>query len=276
LAELLIVIGIIALLSAILFPAFAKARAKAQEIKCASNLRAWGQAFMAYAASNYGTLPHYGDFTFNPNPYGQNDLDDPNPLYAKNRLGYTDVLPPLMGDQAWVSYPLNQRPTGGFWQCPAAEIKDNDTNAATPSNIYDYKPGIYGYHSYAMNCYLEADNPGLVRRVPPPFLPQQPSFLMISRAKWASETFLMYEVTLIPGQTYGLNSVNPDCYCGFRPGDSGGEIAFYHPHQPGKPGVNTLMLDGHVEWTDTLRDPNNNTGSWLPDPTDHRWWPFPM
>lgn len=49
LVELLTVIGIIALLAALLFPVFATARGKAREITCVSNLRQIGLAIKMYA-----------------------------------------------------------------------------------------------------------------------------------------------------------------------------------------------------------------------------------
>ena len=48
LIELLVVIAIIAILAAILFPVFAKAREKARQTTCASNMKQLGLAFLQY------------------------------------------------------------------------------------------------------------------------------------------------------------------------------------------------------------------------------------
>lgn len=57
LVELLVVIGIIALLIAILLPALNKARAQAKMIACQSNMRQIGQALFTYAADHKGVMP---------------------------------------------------------------------------------------------------------------------------------------------------------------------------------------------------------------------------
>src|SRR5437867_3318648 len=57
LVELLVVIGIIALLVGILLPTINKARESGNTIKCAANLRSIGQGLTIYVGQNRGTLP---------------------------------------------------------------------------------------------------------------------------------------------------------------------------------------------------------------------------
>ena len=66
LVELLVVIGVIALLISMLLPALRKAREQAAMVKCMSNQRQLMQAFLMFAQDHKGRLP--GNFTDYNNP----------------------------------------------------------------------------------------------------------------------------------------------------------------------------------------------------------------
>src|SRR3954464_6848488 len=66
LVELLVVIGIIAVLIAILMPALARARMSANLVKCQSNFRQVYSALTSYVNENKGVLPRSCDVAAGP------------------------------------------------------------------------------------------------------------------------------------------------------------------------------------------------------------------
>lgn len=69
LIELLVVIAIVAILAAILFPVFAKAREKARAISCASNMKQMGLAFEMYVSDYDEVYPPVYQWKSNLQPY---------------------------------------------------------------------------------------------------------------------------------------------------------------------------------------------------------------
>lgn len=81
LVELLVVIGIIALLISILLPSLARARQSAVTLQCLSNIRSIGQTLMMYSNDNKGYYPYGWAFV-------QNNGDGDQRYWANTLAGY--------------------------------------------------------------------------------------------------------------------------------------------------------------------------------------------
>lgn len=112
LIELLVVIAIIAILAAILFPVFAKARERAKQTTCLSNLKQMGDAAVMYSNDNDEMIIPWADTAYTSNP----------------TVFYPDII-------------IKYHNSNGLFVCPSSKL---DQTAALKANPIVLHPTSYG------------------------------------------------------------------------------------------------------------------------------------
>jgi prepilin-type N-terminal cleavage/methylation domain-containing protein len=113
LVELIVVVGIIAILIALLLPTLTVARDRAKQIKCAAQLRGLGQGFANYAVAFKGAYPNvsgwqiYGGDGTGDDGEGPGWVELIEPSFAKVSSGAYHC--PAMGDEDPINYFLESR-----------------------------------------------------------------------------------------------------------------------------------------------------------------------
>jgi prepilin-type N-terminal cleavage/methylation domain-containing protein/prepilin-type processing-associated H-X9-DG protein len=119
LIELLVVIAIIAILAAILFPVFARAREKARQASCQSNMKQIGLAVAMYAQDYDGTNVMIAN-SGGGSPFAGNGVWWPGPLQAYTKSWQVFDCPSHTNPKAWnrgfcdCDSPTDSRYIGGY------------------------------------------------------------------------------------------------------------------------------------------------------------------
>ncbi|MBN1341462.1 MAG: prepilin-type N-terminal cleavage/methylation domain-containing protein [Phycisphaerae bacterium] len=255
LIELLVVVAIMALLLSILLPSLARAKSQAREVACATSLRTWGQGFHLYANDYGGILPHADDRSRHKDP------NLPDPEHPEHESCYIDVVPPLLHIRAWRDFSKGSKPTNGIWQCLDAKPLADSVHGS------NYKPSLEGYHSYAMNSYLEYD----FEFGRPDDVPPFPSFLKLDLCQASGKTLLMFEQTLDPTQGSGQTGGHREA--GRFPAEDARALSERHAHGRSGLGANVIMIDGHLEWRSDLWDETLGSPR-IPRRGDLTWYPY--
>jgi len=172
LVELLVVIGIIAILVAILMPSLNRARQEAMTTQCQNNLRQWGIGFQMYVDQNQGALPlrvpdgtqseFFGPSPNNPIPGYPLGLDDMSiffnaiPANATGKSYYQMLLDDARG--------IARLPAVGgnnIFSCPAAQAA---VPTAAGDQLFPGDPGFYAlYGTDSTGTLMSATTPALFK-----------------------------------------------------------------------------------------------------------------
>jgi len=249
LTELLVVITIISLLSALLLPALSMAKGYSRSVTCRNHLHQMGIALKMYVDDHQSAFPYY--------------LGPPGPSYGDEKSGKASNLV-YWSSKLFPYYPLNW--TNSLFHCPG--YKGINTGPFYKDSID--RLGSYGYNiwgSAGTGKFADKDfglGPVVFWNVPPVSENQirVPSeMLSVGESRFLTAN----EVTIGP-ITFGPNPGGNDTLpCGIRANDP--------PFDPARHGKNDnqLLCDGHVSsvspWI--LFNPTNSASIWNYDHQPH-------
>ena len=228
LIELLVVIAIIAILAAILFPVFARARENARRSSCQSNLKQIGLGLLQYAQD-----------------YDETTVSDHYPLTGTNNGDQSDPPGTGLGRYKWMDAVQPYVKSTQLFTCPS------DTSAAFGGQ--DYTPNFVpanqltsasslNFGSYGMNVYYGVGGLG-------PTAQNLATFNDPARTVWVGETALNTnnantgKYRFCFDEALAMNPTTTTPRKGWDAGTNyGGAISERHLET-----TNVLYLDGHVK-----------------------------
>jgi prepilin-type N-terminal cleavage/methylation domain-containing protein/prepilin-type processing-associated H-X9-DG protein len=216
LIELLVVIAIIAILASMLLPALAKAREKARQASCASNLKQLALGVQMYASDSEEYIPGIGNYDHYLNASASSVR-----AYTRQNLPYSfwmDLILPPVGDRE-------------IFRCPSL-----------PGEDFNYRQGGYGWNGgvgYWVNHPTRYGNAGQ----------DGPTYRGVKLAQLVEpgNTFCIADLA--------VKGANPDRMCcpgvqaylsfTYTRNNPGVYVPWAIRHNGGD---NFAFLDGHVQW----------------------------
>lgn len=233
LVELLVVIGIIALLISILLPSLSRAREQAKRVACGSQVRQFCQAIIMFSNENKGRLMDVGNVDHKLDQ--ETDPANLAPVGTGEAMGLgseVQVIHPGARDLFTKKYGIPRK----MFFCPSNYEMDTDFNwQRTDKKDYAFTGYMFlSGRTYLGKNYAQVNADGVYKG----FEEAQSADTVLFPLKVGQRSF--YQVLVADITRSYNNELNPSNHV------YGQDPTGYLPK--GKGGANVGFIDGHVEW----------------------------